>query len=84
MVMPNKNDPISNRVDLIRIAILQLARRWWQANANLSPLPGPSGLESGDDVKPISFKRHRFPAAVILQAVRLYFRFTRVSATSRN
>lgn len=28
------------------------------------------------DVKPISFKRHRFPSAVILQAVRLYFRFT--------
>lgn len=27
-------------------------------------------------MKPISFKRHRFPAAVILQAVRLYFRFT--------
>jgi transposase-like protein len=27
-------------------------------------------------VKPISFKRHRFPSAVILQAVRLYFRFT--------
>ena len=27
-------------------------------------------------MKPISFKRHRFPSAVILQAVRLYFRFT--------
>ena len=27
-------------------------------------------------MKSISFKRHRFPAAVILQAVRLYFRFT--------
>jgi transposase-like protein len=25
---------------------------------------------------PISFKRHRFPAAVIVQAVRWYFRFT--------
>lgn len=25
---------------------------------------------------PISFKRHRFPGAVICQAVRLYFRFT--------
>lgn len=24
----------------------------------------------------ISYKRHRFPAAVIRQAVRLYFRFT--------
>lgn len=27
-------------------------------------------------MKPISFKRHRFPPAVILQAVRWYFRFT--------
>lgn len=27
-------------------------------------------------MKPISFKRHRFPSSVILQAVRLYFRFT--------
>ena len=27
-------------------------------------------------VKPISFKRHRFPADVIRQAVWLYFRFT--------
>lgn len=27
-------------------------------------------------MKAISFKRHRFPSAVILQAVRLYFRFT--------
>ncbi len=25
---------------------------------------------------PISFKRHRFPGAVIVQAVRWYFRFT--------
>jgi len=27
-------------------------------------------------MSPISFKRHRFPAAVIVQAVRWYFRFT--------
>jgi putative transposase len=27
-------------------------------------------------MKPISFKHHRFPATVVLQAVRLYFRFT--------
>lgn len=27
-------------------------------------------------MKSISFKRHRFPSAVILQAVRWYFRFT--------
>ena len=27
-------------------------------------------------VKPISFKRHRFPADVIRHAVWLYFRFT--------
>lgn len=27
-------------------------------------------------MRPISFNRHRFPSAVILQAVRLYFRFT--------
>jgi len=27
-------------------------------------------------VKPISFKRHRFPADVIRQAVWLYFRFS--------
>jgi putative transposase len=27
-------------------------------------------------VKPLSFKRHRFPGSVICQAVRLYFRFT--------
>lgn len=27
-------------------------------------------------MNPISFKRHRFPRAVICQAVRLYFRFT--------
>ena len=27
-------------------------------------------------VRPISFKRHRFPADVIRQAVWLYFRFT--------
>ncbi|MCA3735400.1 MAG: IS6 family transposase, partial [Phenylobacterium sp.] len=27
-------------------------------------------------MKPISFKRHRFPADVIRQAVWLYFRFT--------
>lgn len=27
-------------------------------------------------IRPISFKRHRFPPAVIVQAVRWYFRFT--------
>jgi transposase-like protein len=27
-------------------------------------------------MKPLSFKRHRFPAEVIRQAVWLYFRFT--------
>lgn len=27
-------------------------------------------------MKPLSFKRHRFPADVILQAVWLYFRFS--------
>ena len=27
-------------------------------------------------MSPISFKRHRFPTAVIVQAVRWYFRFT--------
>ena len=27
-------------------------------------------------MKPLSFKRHRFPAAVIRQAVWLYFRFS--------
>ena len=27
-------------------------------------------------MRPISFKRHRFPPAVIVQAVWLYFRFT--------
>ena len=27
-------------------------------------------------MNPISFKRHRFPASVIVQAVRWYFRFT--------
>lgn len=26
-------------------------------------------------MRPLSFKRHRFPAAVIRQTVRLYFRF---------
>jgi putative transposase len=30
----------------------------------------------GISVKPISFKRHRFPADVIRQAVWLYLRFT--------
>ena len=30
----------------------------------------------GNQLKPISFKRHRFPADVIRQAVWLYFRFT--------
>jgi len=50
--------------------------RCWQSNTNLSPLRAERADQSGDDVKPISFKRHRFPSAVILQAVRLYFRFT--------
>ena len=27
-------------------------------------------------MRPISFKRHRFPPAIICHAVRLYFRFT--------
>ena len=34
------------------------------------------GAEVGIFVKPMSFKRHRFPADVIRQAVWLYFRFT--------
>jgi transposase-like protein len=34
-------------------------------------------------MRPISFKRHRFPPDVIRQAVWLYFRFTLSFATSR-
>ncbi len=33
-------------------------------------------VRAGGETKPISFKRHRFPPAVIVQAVRWYFRFT--------
>ena len=35
-----------------------------------------SGLDRGGAVRPISFKRHRFPPDVIRYAVWLYFRFT--------
>jgi putative transposase len=33
-------------------------------------------VDYGDEMKPISYKRHRFPAEMIRQAVWLYFRFT--------
>ena len=37
---------------------------------------GPSGGGWGVSMKPISFKRHRFPPDIIRYAVWLYFRFT--------
>jgi transposase-like protein len=36
----------------------------------------PAGICGGENVNPISFKRHRFPPDVIRYGVCLYFRFT--------
>lgn len=49
--------------------------RCCQANANLSPL-ATEVVAGRVALRPISYKRHRFPADVIRQAVWLYFRFT--------
>jgi hypothetical protein len=53
--------------------VLGLFRRCWQPNDRKSPA---GALWPGGGLSPISFKRHRSPATVIVQAVRWYFRFT--------
>ena len=48
----------------------------WQAIANLPPLASRHGTIQGATMRPISFKRNRFPPDTIRHAVWLYLRFT--------
>src|SRR5690606_19195846 len=60
-----------------RRPIAQGAWRCCQSNGKGAPLRRLQAIGGvGDFMKPLSFKRHRFPAEVIRHAVWLYFRFS--------